>query len=200
MRATAWPMATPGLRNGLLGGSFNPANDGHRHVSLQALNRLGLDQVWWLVSPQNPLKDNAQTQPLERRLKAAQAVGRHARIKITDIEMRLNTRFSVDTMKRLRARWPGVRFVWLMGADIFPQLPLWRNWTEFMAMVPVAVFDRPGYGPKALSALPALRYALSRWDESDAAGLAGARAPAWMFVHTPMLEESSSALRENDIG
>ena len=152
------------LRVGLLGGSFNPAHDGHRHISLLALRRLGLDQVWWLVSPQNPLKSTAGMAPLAERMAGARAAARHPAIKVTDIERRLGTRFTADTLVRLRRRFPDLGFVWLMGADNLVQVPKWQRWTEIFTCMPVAVFDRPSYSYAALAGKAATR--------SDTAGSA----------------------------
>jgi len=195
MSRSRFPTAPPGSRIGLLGGSFDPAHSGHLHISLEALKRLQLDRVWWLVAPQNPLKRSSPTKPLEQRAKAARRVAQHSTIVVTDIERSLASRYSIDTVNRLIARWPNVHFVWLMGADIFPQMPLWKCWTDFMEIIPIAVFNRPGYGLKALSCLPAKRYSAFRWDMSDAVGITTARPPAWSFMHIPLHEKSSTNLR-----
>lgn len=189
------PIATPKLRIGLLGGSFNPAHDGHLHISTQALSRLDLDWVWWLVSPQNPLKSTAQTRPLEERIKHAQDFVHHPRIVVSDLEARMGTQYSLDTVRRLKARWPDTQFVWLMGADVFTQLPQWKHWVQFMNLVPISVYDRPGYGLKALTATAAQRFAQNRLDMSDGAQLASAQTPAWCFSHTPLHHASSTELR-----
>ena len=135
----------PGLRIGLLGGSFNPAHEGHLYVSEIALKRLGVDYVWWLVSPQNPLKPVSGMAPLEDRLAAARALaGRHPRLIVTDIERSLGTRYTIDTLKALNRRFPQVRFVWLMGSDNLAQFHRWRRWEDIVALMPVAVVIRPG--------------------------------------------------------
>ncbi|NWG45279.1 MAG: nicotinate-nucleotide adenylyltransferase, partial [Alphaproteobacteria bacterium] len=133
------------MRIGLLGGSFNPAHAGHLHLSEIALARLGLHAVWWLVSPRNPLKAPQDLARLEARLASARAMARHPRIKVTDIEARLGTRYTVDTLAVLRRRHPGVRFVWLMGADNMVGFHRWRRWRAIAAALPVAVLARPGY-------------------------------------------------------
>ena len=189
------PIATPGLRIGLLGGSFNPAHEGHLQISLEALKKLELDWIWWLVSPQNPLKGNHDTKPLADRLKTASQYAQHPRIFISNLEHQMGTQYTIDTASRLKSRWPQTRFVWLMGADILPQLPQWKNWTQLMAIMPIAIFDRPGYELQALSSRTAQRYRNDRWDESDAAGLATASTPAWCFIHGCRHPESSTALR-----
>ena len=131
---------------GLLGGSFNPAHAGHRHISREAMRRLGLDAVWWLVSPQNPLKDTAGMAPLATRARVARLVARHARIRVTAIEAELGTRYAVDTVAALQRRYPKIRFVWLMGADNLVQLDRWHDWRGLARRVPIAVLARPGYG------------------------------------------------------
>lgn len=128
-----------GLRVGLLGGSFNPAHDGHRYISRLALKLLGLDEVWWLVSPQNPLKPAAGMASLGDRLARAQAVADHPRIRVTDLERLLGTRYTADTLAALHRCFPRTRFVWLMGADNLLQVPRWQRWTEIFETTPVAL-------------------------------------------------------------
>ena len=152
----------PGLRIGLLGGSFNPAHDGHRHVSEVALKRLGLDYVWWLVTPQNPLKGRAGLAPLADRLKQAASIARHPRIVVMDIERALGTRYSIDTLKCLQRRFPLVAFVWLMGSDNLKIFRRWRRWPELMARVPIAVVQRPGTILAPLFAMPMQRFVQAR--------------------------------------
>lgn len=187
------------LRVGLLGGSFNPAHDGHRHLSLLALERLGLDQLWWLVSPQNPLKPAAGMAPLDARLAGARAVARHPQIRVTDIEARLGTHFTADTLKALRRRHPRARFVWLMGADNLIEIPRWERWTEIFRALPVAIFDRPSYAMRALSGRAARRFATARLDAERAPALSGCRPPAWVFLHTPLDPTSATRVRAGDI-
>jgi nicotinate-nucleotide adenylyltransferase len=148
-------------RIGLLGGSFNPAHPGHRHISLEALRLLGLDEVWWLVSPQNPLKPAAGMAPLAVRLASARAMARHPRIKPLAIEAEMGTRFAVDTVAALRLRWPDTSFIWLMGADILPELHRWQRWRRFARTLPIAVLARPRYMRAALLS-PAMAW-LGRW-------------------------------------
>ena len=132
------------MRVGLLGGSFNPAHQGHIHASEQALKQLRLDYVWWLVSPQNPLKATRGMVSFAKRLEAARGLSRHPRIVVTGIEKTLGTRFTIDTLRALRRRFPGIRFVWLMGSDNLVQVPRWRNWQAIFCLVPVAVVARTG--------------------------------------------------------
>jgi nicotinate-nucleotide adenylyltransferase len=188
----------PRLRVGLLGGSFNPAHEGHRHLSLVALKALRLHQVWWLVSPQNPLKRSAGMAPLPERLASARAVARHPRIRVTDLERRLGTRFTVDTLAALRRRWPRIDFVWLMGADILAQLPRWRRWTAVMTGVPVLVVDRPGHAYIALASAAARRFrqARVRWPQA----LPGRSPPAWCFLWARRNPASATAIRRQRAG
>ena len=134
---------------GLLGGSFNPAHGGHRAISLNAIDALGLDELWWLVSPGNPLKPKAGMAPLPARLGSAQRMARRAPIRATAIEAELGTRYTVDTLKRLVRHYPNRRFIWIMGADNLVQLPQWRDWREIARLMPIAVIARPGYNDRA---------------------------------------------------
>jgi nicotinate-nucleotide adenylyltransferase len=181
------------LKIGLLGGSFNPAHEGHRHISLLALKQLRLDQVWWLVSPQNPLKASDKMSPLSQRMAGARALARHPRILVSDLESRLGTRYTADTLARLRRRYREHGFVWLMGADNLVQLPQWRRWHEIVEMTPMAIFNRPGQGPRALTGPAAARYA--RYRVSRPAELPLATAPAWCFLFSRLHPASSTAIR-----
>ncbi|HVI87526.1 MAG TPA: nicotinate-nucleotide adenylyltransferase [Dongiaceae bacterium] len=180
---------------GLLGGSFNPAHDGHRDLSLAALTALGLDEVWWLVAPQNPLKPVAGMAPLVRRLQQAKAEARHPRIIVTDIECRLGTRYTADTLAKLVERYRSCRFVWLMGADNLVQIDRWKDWKQIFHFLPIAVFDRPTYTYSALAAKAARRFARYRQRESASHLLALASTPAWMFVHHRLNPISATAIR-----
>ena len=182
------------LRVGLLGGSFNPAHDGHRHISLEALKRLRLDQVWWLVAPQNPLKPGAGMAALEKRLARARKAARHPRIRVSDLEARLGTRYTVDTLACLTRRYPEVHFVWLMGADNLLQFPAWRRWTSIARAIPIAIFDRPTYAYRALAGQAARRFA--RYRVMDPAALPGRKPPAWCLVRGPTHPASATAVRE----
>jgi nicotinate-nucleotide adenylyltransferase len=166
------------MRIGLLGGSFNPAHEAHLSISLEALKRLRLDQVWWLVTPGNPLKAG-KVPDSETRARQAAALVRDPRIKITIFEQALASRHTVDSLAFLKQRMPGVHFVWLMGADNLAAFHRWKDWREIFALMPVAVFDRPGF----------------RVDQSDAAGLALLPPPAWCLLTVPLSPLSSTALR-----
>jgi nicotinate-nucleotide adenylyltransferase len=192
-----FPPHSPGLRIGLLGGSFNPAHDGHRLASLMALKKLGLDRVWWLVTPGNPLKDNRDLPSQETRIAAARGVASHPHIMVTDIEARLGTRFTAETLAALKQRCPGVRFIWLMGSDNLAQFHRWQNWRGIASMMPMAVIDRPGTTHKAVYSRAGIALARWRLDESDGLLLATAIAPAWMFLHGRRSDLSSTSLRQS---
>jgi nicotinate-nucleotide adenylyltransferase len=183
------------MRVGLLGGSFNPAHGGHLHISRLALKHLNLDQVWWLVSPQNPLKPAAGMAPLPERLGHARALAADPRILPTDIERRLGTLYAVDTLERLRGRFPHTRFVWVMGADNLIEAPLWKRWRAFFRMVPIAVFARPSYPFRALTAKAARCLAPYRVGPGRSSALAGMTPPAWMFLPTRQDVTSATAIR-----
>lgn len=191
MRA-GFPPALPGMAVGLLGGSFDPAHEGHAHITREALRRLGLDRVWWLVSPGNPLKER-QPAPMAARMARARQVMCDPRVVVTDIEARLGTRYTADTIARLQALYPGVRFVWIMGADNLAGFHRWERWREIMARVPVAVLARPGAGLPARFAPAARVFAAQRLARPH--GLAQRHPPAWVFVDLPMSAASSSAIR-----
>jgi nicotinate-nucleotide adenylyltransferase len=146
------------LRIGLLGGSFNPAHQGHIYASALALKRLRLDYVWWLVAPQNPLKESRGMAAFDARLRGARVFAHHPRIVVTGIESGLGTRFTIDTLSALKRRFPGVHFVWLMGSDNLLQLPRWRDWQAIFAHVPVAVVARPGTALAARTGKAAVRF------------------------------------------
>lgn len=184
------------VRIGLLGGSFNPAHDGHRHVAETALRRLALDQVWLLVSPQNPLKPAAGMAPQSQRLAGARAVlGRHPRLIATDMESRFRTAYSAHTLEKLRVRFPMARFVWLMGADNLGQMSHWLHWRRIFAAVPIAILARAPYSRKALAAPAARTMAASRRKAAGAWALAAQKPPAWVFLHTRLHPASATAIR-----
>lgn len=188
------PPSRPGQVIGLLGGSFDPPHSGHLHISREALRRFGLDRLWWLVSPGNPLKSRGPA-PLAERMAAARALIRHPRVVVTDIEARLGTRATADTLAALRRRYPGVRFVWLMGADNLAQLHLWRDWRHIMETVPVGVLARPGERISARMSPAARAYRADRISAQASHLLARAAPPAWCFVNVAMRPDSSTAIR-----
>lgn len=189
-----FPRAAAGQSVGLLGGSFDPPHAGHMHITRRALRRFRLDRVWWLVSPGNPLKADAPA-ALERRMAACRALADHPRVEVTDIEARLGTRYTADTLRHLQALYPGVQFVWLMGADNMAQLHRWEEWRGIMESVPVGVLARPGGQIRAGLSRAAQVYAGARLPIEAAAGLAWRRPPAWVLMSGPMVEVSSTELR-----
>jgi nicotinate-nucleotide adenylyltransferase len=182
-------------RIGLLGGSFNPAHRGHLHLSLEALKRLDLDEIWWLVAPQNPLKPVQGMAPFKARLANARALVRHPRIAVTDLEARLGTRYTADTLAELGRRFPNARFVWLMGADNLEQIRHWERWGDVFRLAAVAVFDRPTYCLKALAGLAAQRFKRQRRPPRDLRRLAAAKLPAWAYLPIRLDPSSATALR-----
>jgi nicotinate-nucleotide adenylyltransferase len=192
------PLTLPpvdGLVIGLFGGSFNPPHAGHRAIAEAALKRLGLDGVWWLVSPQNPLKDPAETSDFDQRFAATQAIARHPRFIVSGLEGEIGTRTTSGLLKRMGPMLARGRFVWIMGADSFAGLHRWNDWRRLPQTLPLAVFDRPGVTMAALAS-PAARL-LQRWrvPEAEAAMLSFFAPPAWAFLTLPLRNESSSALR-----
>jgi nicotinate-nucleotide adenylyltransferase len=191
MRA-GFPSAVKGMTIGLLGGSFDPAHAGHVHITREALKRMGLDQVWWLVTPANPLKVR-QPAPMADRLARAATVMRHPRVRITALEDRLGTRATIDTLRRLRAIYPGVTFVWLMGADNLVQFHHWGRWRDILRSVAVGVLARPGSGVAARLSVAARAFRVHQVDRGE--NLRGRRPPVWAFVNLPMHDASSTAIR-----
>ena len=183
-------------RIGLLGGSFNPAHLGHLHISLEALKRLRLDEVWWLVSPQNPLKNANDLEAYELRLATAEVLASHPRIRVCDLEARHGLLYTIDTLRYLQAHYPTTQFVWLMGADNLAGFHRWRCWREIAARVPIAILDRAPYGMRALHARFALQYARWRVPSSEAATLAVAAAPRWAYLTIPRHPLSATYLRK----
>ncbi|WP_372571095.1 nicotinate-nucleotide adenylyltransferase [Ruegeria jejuensis] len=188
------PYARPGQVIGLFGGSFDPPHRGHVNVTLEAMKAFGLDRVWWLVSPGNPLKSRGPA-PMDQRLAAARRVVQHPRVEVTDIEAKLGTRATADTIRRLRALYPQVRFVWLMGADNLAQFHHWQDWRSIMDTVPVGVVARPGQRISARMSPAAQIYRGCRLDGQARHLLGQAQAPAWCFVNAPMIDLSSTGLR-----
>ncbi len=188
-------LPAPNQGIGLLGGSFNPAHRGHLEISRAALRRLALDRVWWLVSPQNPLKPVQDMAPLEARLASARGLARDRRILALALESALGTVHTADTVAALAGRFPRVRFVWLMGADNLIQVSDWKDWETIFRTVAVAVFDRPSDSLAALAATAARRFARCRLPETAARTLAERAPPAWVFVHQRLNPQSSTRIR-----
>lgn len=196
--AQAIPFHTQGMRIGLLGGSFNPPHAAHRAISLFALKRLQLDRVWWLVTPGNPLKDTGALHDLHERMEAARAVANDPRIDVSCIESVIGTRYTVDTLRALRLRCPGLRFVWIMGVDNLAQFHRWQKWREIAANMPIAVIDRPPQSGRGLAATAPQALWRTRIPERAAATLADLRPPAWVFLSGLKLNVSSTGLRNPD--
>ena len=188
------PLATAGLRVGLLGGSFDPPHAGHLHISRWALKEFGLDQVWWLVSPGNPLKREGPA-PLDRRMAACRAMVDHPRIIVTDIEAHLGTRYTAATLARLFELYAGVRFVWLMGADNLTGFHRWDKWDRIMESIPIGVLARPGEQIAAGCSPAARRYAHARLSERRSHALPFQDAPSWTLLTGPMMDVSSTEIR-----
>lgn len=193
---TALPLASPGMRIGLFGGSFNPPHEGHRLVALQALKRLGLDAVWFLVSPGNPLKDHADLAPLAERVEATRALMRHPRLRVTGFEAAHGFTYTYETLSYLRRAFPEARFVWIMGADNLAQFHRWERWREIARLMPMAIYVRPGSNHLAPVSQAAISLARYRVDEGDAQLLADLKPPAWIYLHGLMSPLSSSLLRD----
>jgi nicotinate-nucleotide adenylyltransferase len=183
------------MKIGLFGGTFDPPHDAHRAACLIAMHRLGLDRVWWLVTPGNPLKDTRGLAPLDERIAAAQDLARHPRIIVTGLEAAIGARYTYDTLRYLRAHCPGVRFVWIMGADNLRSFHRWENWQGIAATVPIAVVDRLGPSLYANAGPAGQALAQHRIRESAARSLAGRRPPAWVYLHGLKSPLSSTALR-----
>jgi nicotinate-nucleotide adenylyltransferase len=183
------------MRIGLFGGTFDPAHAAHRAACLLALRRLHLDRVWWLVTPGNPLKDTRGLAPLGKRVAAAQALAHHPRIDVTDVEAELGTSYTYATVSYLVRRCPGVRFVWIMGADNLRSFHRWQRWRDIAGLVPIAVVDR--LGPSLYSTVGAAGQAMARYrlPETAATKLAEHKPPAWLFLHGLKSPLSSTALR-----
>lgn len=189
-----FPPASPGMVIGLLGGSFDPAHEGHVHITREAMKRFGLDRVWWLVSPGNPLKPRPPA-ALPVRLAEARRIMRHPRVTVTDLETRLGTRFTAATLRRLRRLYPRVRFVWLMGADNLAQLDRWEDWRWIMENVALGVLARPGSRIQARGAKAAEAYRQKQVKPAASRRLASHPLPAWSLVDLPMRDISSSEIR-----
>jgi nicotinate-nucleotide adenylyltransferase len=185
-----------GQRIGLFGGSFNPAHKGHAMVALYALKRLQLDWVWWLVSPQNPLKDAKDTGDYDQRLAYTRKLARHPRFVVTDIERQMRSRYTADTLEQLTRYGRTARFVWIMGADSLKDLHHWHHWLDIIDEMALAVLARPGYSIRALGSKAAVRLARKRSSGDRPASILKKRPPAWVFVTMPLRPESSTAIRK----
>ena len=189
-----WPLARAGQSVGLLGGSFDPAHEGHAHITREALKRFGLDHVWWLVSPGNPLKMRGPA-ALSTRIQHARSVIQHPKVQVTGLEARLGTRYTAQTLRRLLPRYPGVRFVWLMGADNLAGFHHWQDWGDIMQMLPVGVLARPGDRISARRSVAAQHYNMARLPGTSSQLLPLREAPCWCYINVPLSAASSTAIR-----
>lgn len=190
------PHVEPGMLVGLFGGSFNPPHQGHQLVADIALRRLGLDQLWWMVTPGNPLKSRRVLAPLAERLDLSEAMAHDPRIRVTAFEKSLNSTYTAEVLARVKARNPAVRFIWIMGADNLRDFHRWQNWRKIAMTFPIAVIDRPGATLAFLSSVMAKTFDYARIDEHDAGALGSFPAPAWTFIHGPRSRLSSTAIRK----
>jgi nicotinate-nucleotide adenylyltransferase len=188
-----------GLKVGLYGGTFDPPHEGHRHVAEEARRRLGLDRVIWLVTPGNPLKTLRPTSRLAERLALARRGVRGPTWSVSDIETRIGSRYTVDTVRWFKARYPAVRFVWIMGADSLASFHLWKGWADLAAEVPIAVISRPHVALRSRFSPMARRFARARLPVARAAALATSPPPAWIYIPAPFRFVSSTALRNSDL-
>lgn len=193
--AAKLPHTEPRQRIGLLGGSFNPAHAGHRGMAQIALRRLGLDRMWWVVTPGNPLKSRRELLPLDERVALAQSMADDRRIVVTDFEKDLGSSFTAATLQHIRWRRPGVRFVWVMGADGLAQFHRWQHWRQIFQLMPIAVVDRPGWRLRAMASPAARAFARQRLPEIRAMGLAGREPPCWTLLSGPLMAISSTEIR-----
>jgi nicotinate-nucleotide adenylyltransferase len=197
MPRLTFPPHAPRMRIGLMGGSFNPAHAAHRLVALTALKRLNLHAVWWLVSPGNPLKDHTELAPLATRIAQAQQTANHPRIHATGVEAQLGTRYTIDTVRALKKRFPHTHFVWVMGADNLPSFHRWKRWDALARDIPIAAIDRPHSTLAPISSRFGQRFKPNRLPDHAARALPATHPPAWVFLSTRRSELSSTRLRKN---
>jgi nicotinate-nucleotide adenylyltransferase len=189
------PATAAGLKVGLFGGSFNPPHDGHVLVADIAIRRLALDQLWWMVTPGNPLKSRGALAPLAERIRKSEEIVHDPRVKVTAFEKAWGETYTARVLKRVQALNPHVHFVWIMGADNLKNFHKWQNWQTIARTFPIAVIDRPGATLSFLSSIMAKTFDHARIDEDDAGRLALMKPPAWTFIHGPRSPLSSSAIR-----
>lgn len=190
------PLFGEGQRIGLFGGSFNPAHQGHRAVALYALKRFELDWVWWLVAPQNPLKDASETGVYNERLAYTRRIAHHPRFAVTDLERQIGSRNTAATLRAMTPLFQKAHFLWILGADSFADLHRWHDWLRIPHTVPLAILARPGYALRALASPAAIRFSRSRLRAGNPSLLAGSQPPAWLFLAMPLRKESSTAIRK----
>jgi len=194
------PLVFPGQRVGIMGGTFNPPHEGHAIVAEAAVKRLGLDQLWFVVTPGNPLKSNGGLPPLAERMQAAKKFARGPRMKVTGFQADLGTPYTAATLAYLKRRYPGVHFVWVMGADNLASFHHWQHWRQIAASCPIAVVDRPGWRLKGLSGTTSATLKAKRVPEAKSRGLPLRDTPAWTFLTTRLSALSSTALRAGKAG
>ncbi len=185
-----------GKRIGLLGGSFNPAHEGHLYISQVAIAELGLDAVWWLVAPKNPLKEKTSLASFKERLTGAKEMATGNPIEVLDLEQTEGLFYTIDTVHFLRENFPDYSFVWLMGADCFLELPAWKSWQEIMAEIPIAVFPRPGFTKNALSGIAATTFQKNRLKGTEAKNLVVTKPAAWVYIDCKESPISATKIRE----
>jgi len=193
------PAFTQGQRIGLFGGSFNPAHAGHLEISLCALSRLGLDAVWWLVSPQNPLKSKQDMAPFDLRMAGAKKMATDPRIFVSDLEKKLVTSYTVDSLNKITELAPDTCFIWLMGADNLTQFSKWKDWKEIGKIVAFAIFDRPSYSSAVETSEAAVFFRDDQIPEDRAHELSTETLPAWTFIREVQNEISSSDIRHKKL-
>ncbi len=196
-KLTGLPLSARGMKIGLFGGSFNPPHPGHQLVSRQVLKRLGLDALWWLVTPGNPLKDHGELKPLTTRAQAARNLITHPRVSVTGFEATRGFTYTFDTLKFLQTTLPDRKLVWIMGADSFAGFHHWERWQEIARMIPLAIYDRPGSGFKALSSPAASYLKKYRIPQNSAGTLSCSQPPAWIYLSGLTSDLSSSKIRQN---
>lgn len=184
-----------GQKIGLLGGSFNPAHAGHRYISLIAQEELGLDEIWWLVSPQNPLKQTDDMAPLDARLGRAREIADSPYIKVQNLETQFGTQYTIDTIRRLKAEFPSHRFVWIMGGDNLEQFHRWKNWQDIAAEIPFVVMHRDPPGLQSLESEAAKKLSAHRLPDAQKAALALANPPAWTYMENVRDDHSATRIR-----
>ena len=184
---------------GLLGGSFNPAHHGHLSISKIALRRLGLNQIWWIVSPRNPLKKYDFLYDFEERVFSARKIINTNKISISKLELNAQIKYTIGTLEYLRTRYHRSRFVWIMGADNLNQFHLWKEWEKIIRLMPIAIIDRPSSSLNVTSSVFANKYRAYRIDEADSSQLIYYKKPAWVFMHTKLNYQSSSQLRNSEV-
>ncbi len=188
--------ATNGRKIGLFGGSFNPAHEGHLEISLSALDRLNLDVIWWLVSPGNPLKDPSDMEPFEARMNSAQQIASDPLILVSDLEKKIGTKYTIDTLKIIKKTYPDDQFVWIMGADNLEQFDQWKDWETIANTVPFAIFNRPSYSSASLKSNAARVLGTFQIEEKDAGKLYSLTPPAWVYCTGNENPASSTEFRK----